>query len=58
MRCVYFDGTNCKAVPPAISLNYKPTDEDKKDFCENKEFRTCERLQSFVEYVKAIHGGK
>lgn len=59
MRCSYLDGTNCHAVPPAAtSLAYKPTDEDKREYCENREFRICQRLQTFIEYVQAIHGAK
>jgi hypothetical protein len=58
MRCIYFNGELCFAFPPGRTLSYKPKEEDKKDYCESKEFHSCPRLEAFVEYVQAMHSGK
>jgi hypothetical protein len=58
MRCIYFNGETCFAYPPDRTLAYKPNDEEKKEYCESKEFKSGPRLEAFVEYVQAIHSGK
>jgi len=49
MRCNYFDGTRCGT---AIFF-YTPTDEEKKEFCENREFDICPRFVAHLDVLKA-----
>ena len=47
MRCSYFDGKKCYADPPvrAIAATFTPSDKDKEEYCETKDFETCPRLK-------------
>jgi len=59
MRCIYFSGDHCYAHPPENALTYKPTEEEKKNNCENGEsFRSCPRLMAFVEYIEAVNAAR
>ena len=58
MRCIFFNGDICFAYPPDRNLAYRPTDEERKKYCENEEFARCPRLTAFIEYVQALHSGK
>jgi hypothetical protein len=58
MRCIYFSGKECHATPPGPGLSYQPNDEEKKNYCDSLEFKSCPRLVAFVEYLQAIHAAK
>jgi len=49
MRCIHFDGSGCRRIGPI----YNPTDEEKKDFCENEDFYTCPRFVAHLDLLKA-----
>lgn len=55
MQCIYFDGEKCLANPriPALVGIYKPTQEDKQNYCTTGAFNTCPRCVATVEYMKA-----
>jgi hypothetical protein len=55
VQCIYFNGKNCLAVPPASGLHFEPSETDKKEYCESGSFETCPRLRAFEEYLRAIH---
>jgi hypothetical protein len=48
MRCLYFDGKRCYADPPirAVAATFVPSDKDREEFCETKDFENCPRLKA------------
>ena len=54
--CGYFVEGDCVAQPFAMGGHYyKPTEEEKKRFCENEnEFKVCPRFTAYQEHLKAI----
>jgi hypothetical protein len=48
MRCLYFDGKRCYADPPirAVAATFAPSDKDKEEYCETKDFENCPRLKA------------
>lgn len=52
MRCNYFSGTQCKG----LGVVYAPTVEEKKEYCESKEFHLCPRFQAHLDVLQAKSG--
>ena len=48
MRCIYFDNT-CYGDRHIL---YNPPEEDKNNYCESNDFRTCPRFQAFQKNKK------
>jgi hypothetical protein len=46
MHCSYFSGKYCFAVVTSNIGPTMPTDDDKKEFCETKDFETCPRFRA------------
>jgi hypothetical protein len=58
MKCIYFSKGQCYASPTQkLPELFTPDEEDKKDFCENKNFRACPRFLT-LHPTPAADGGK
>ena len=56
MKCIYFGENSICYVNPSkssIAGYYKPEEETKKDFRENKEFRFCPRYAAINEHMQS-----
>jgi len=55
MDCGYFVNGDC-TVPPfgAHGHYYKPTEEEKKQFCKSEKFNTCPRFTAYQNHLKAV----
>jgi len=57
VNCVYLFGDECRAQPllDKQAGYYKPTEEDKTNFCRNtRMMRTCPRAGLYHEHLRAI----